>query len=65
MCPVADKAIRLEATEVNDAGGEAIVVQLPYVDRERCIGCGICEYKCPVAGVAAIRVTIPQPDVFF
>ncbi|MBF0480481.1 MAG: 4Fe-4S binding protein [Desulfovibrionaceae bacterium] len=40
--------------------GEAvdIVVRLqrPYVDASRCIGCGMCEHECPVAGLRAIRV---------
>ncbi|MBN1268327.1 MAG: 4Fe-4S binding protein [Kiritimatiellae bacterium] len=34
-----------------------IRLQRPYVDPERCIGCGICEHECPVAGIKAIRVT--------
>jgi NAD-dependent dihydropyrimidine dehydrogenase PreA subunit len=25
-----------------------------------CIGCGLCEYRCPVSGDAAIRVYIPS-----
>jgi NAD-dependent dihydropyrimidine dehydrogenase PreA subunit len=29
---------------------------LPYVDLKTCVGCGICEYKCPVKGLPAIRV---------
>jgi ferredoxin len=29
----------------------------PFVDPERCIGCGICEHECPVIGKRAIRVT--------
>jgi len=35
-----------------------IVVRLlrPFVDAARCIGCGMCEHECPVAGLRAIRV---------
>jgi NAD-dependent dihydropyrimidine dehydrogenase PreA subunit len=33
--------------------------------RERCIGCGICEYKCPVNGEAAIRVFVPETGTLF
>ncbi len=29
----------------------------PIVNPQRCIGCGICEYHCPVAGLKAIRVS--------
>jgi ferredoxin len=35
-----------------------IVVRLqrPFVDAAKCIGCGMCEHECPVAGLRAIRV---------
>ena len=33
---------------------EEIDVQLPFVDLSRCIGCGICQNKCPVKGKPAI-----------
>ncbi len=35
-----------------------IVVRLerPFVDPTRCIGCGMCEHECPVAGQRAIRI---------
>ena len=56
MCPVAPKAIRLEEVTVPDDLGRPVTVQRPYVINERCIGCGICEYQCPVEGEAAIRV---------
>ncbi len=33
-----------------------LTVKRPRVVRPRCIGCGICEKKCPLPGEAAIRV---------
>jgi polyferredoxin len=59
MCPVPDKAIRLEEVKVENPDGVRVTLQRPHVVRERCIGCGICEYKCPVNGEAAIRVYVP------
>jgi len=32
-------------------------LQRPYVDIEKCIGCGVCEHECPVSGRKAIRVS--------
>jgi formate hydrogenlyase subunit 6/NADH:ubiquinone oxidoreductase subunit I len=58
MCPVPKKAIRLEPVEVVNAKGARVTVQRPHVIREHCIGCGICEYKCPVNGEAAIRIYV-------
>lgn len=60
MCPVAEKAILLERVEVTRHDGSTVSVQQPRVVRERCIGCGICEYKCPLSGEAAIRVWTPN-----
>ncbi len=60
MCPVPDKAIKLETVEAVTPDGQVVTVQRPLVVRERCIGCGICEYKCPVNGEAAIRVYVPN-----
>jgi len=40
--------------------GDKIKVQVrlqqPFVDIEKCIGCGVCEHECPVSGKKAIRV---------
>lgn len=56
MCPLPQKAIHLLPTDIPHPGGETKRVKLPYVLRDQCIGCGICEYKCPVNGPAAIRI---------
>jgi ferredoxin len=34
-----------------------IRLQRPYVDIEKCTGCGVCEHECPVSGRRAIRVS--------
>jgi len=65
MCPVPDKAITLEEREVRAPDGNTVTLQLPRVVRDRCIGCGICEYRCPVSGDAAIRVYVPSLAVPF
>jgi ferredoxin len=58
MCPIPDKAIRLEERQIWSPDGELITMQLPHVIQALCIGCGLCEYKCPVSGEAAIRLGI-------
>lgn len=56
MCPLPEKAITLEIGEFTSPEGEKFTLQLPVVNRLTCIGCGTCEFKCPVSGDAAIRV---------
>jgi len=58
MCPLPEKAIQLEEQQISLLNGTQRTIKLPQVLRERCIGCGICEYKCPVVGEAAIRVRV-------
>jgi polyferredoxin len=65
MCPLPEKAIQLEETNAWAADNTLVKVKLPHVLRDRCIGCGICEYKCPLNGDAAIRVYVPQTAVPF
>ena len=50
-CPVADKAIKTQ-TSIH----EGKVIHKPYVDESKCVGCGICQNKCPVRPKRAIRV---------
>ena len=56
-CPVAEKAIKLTEYSI----GEKKVLR-PYVDHKLCIGCGICQNKCPVRPVRAIRVSPKHSD---
>jgi polyferredoxin len=60
MCPVPEKAIILEDVTVTTVTGEAVDIRRPGVVRDRCIGCGICENRCPLNGEAAIRVYAPS-----
>jgi polyferredoxin/formate hydrogenlyase subunit 6/NADH:ubiquinone oxidoreductase subunit I len=43
------------------ADGDKIAIQIrlqkPYIDVEKCIGCGVCEHECPVSGRKAVRVS--------
>ncbi|MBN2406920.1 MAG: 4Fe-4S binding protein [Elusimicrobia bacterium] len=50
-CPVADKAIKTVEMEIN---GRKFLC--PVVDKNLCIGCGMCQNVCPVRPVRAIRV---------
>ncbi len=65
MCPLPGKAIILEDKQVVRPDGEILDLKLPVVIAELCIGCGICEYKCPQAGEAAIRVYRPDDQGLF
>jgi len=70
MCPVPDKAIVLrgEGEEAGEGahgggreqGGGNISAPRPYVLSSRCIGCGLCEQRCPLNGESAIRVYSPN-----
>jgi polyferredoxin len=45
-----------QGTGGDTGAGEHAGLKLPYVVPERCTGCGICQYYCPVTNEAAIRV---------
>ncbi|MEA2005028.1 MAG: 4Fe-4S binding protein [Acidobacteriota bacterium] len=56
-CPVSPKAIKLEKIEVKLPDGTIKTPLAPFIDTELCIGCGICENKCPVVDAPAVYVT--------
>lgn len=60
MCPTPQKSIRLEEVSVVDPDGQTITLQRPIVVRDLCIGCGICEYHCPLGGEAGIIIYSDQ-----
>jgi polyferredoxin len=59
MCPLPEKAIVLQTSQVIIGTGETVSVRLPEVLRASCIGCGICEKRCPLTGESAIRIYTP------
>jgi polyferredoxin len=56
-CPTSPKAIYLVEAEVVNAQGELRRVRQPHVDPARCVGCGACEFACPVKDQSAVYVT--------
>jgi translation initiation factor RLI1 len=56
-CPTPDKAIKFDIREARAPDGSLHIVKFPYVVEDLCIGCGICENKCPVIGAPGIYVT--------
>jgi ferredoxin len=56
-CLTSPKAIYLQPAEVVDAEGHLQQVKQPLVDPHRCVGCGACEYACPVQDRPAVYVT--------
>ena len=57
VCPVSPKAIYSLPATVLNSRGEPIRVRQPYVDPDRCTGCGACQHHCPVKGRPAVYVS--------
>ena len=56
VCPVSPKAVEFREAGVQAMNGQTELLKQPYVNLQRCVGCGSCENKCPVKGAPAIRV---------
>ena len=54
-CPTGEKAIILEERELL-IDGELRGLKFPRIVDRLCIGCGICETRCPVEGASAVRI---------
>jgi polyferredoxin len=65
VCPLPQKAIQLEEQELWGPDNVHLTVKVPHVLKDLCIGCGICEYKCPVNGESAIQVFVPPTSLPF
>jgi ferredoxin len=59
MCSVLEKTVCLEKIDPITPDSKHVHLQRPRVVSDLCIGCGICEDQCPLAGPAAIRVYVP------
>ncbi len=58
MCPLPQKAIVLAEHRAERPHDAPRTYLAPVVLHDLCIGCGLCEQKCPVKGEAAIRVVV-------
>jgi polyferredoxin len=56
-CPVSPKAIYVEEAQVTDSAGKVKTLKQPRVDPSLCVGCGACEYACPLQERPAVYVT--------
>ena len=62
-CPTPEKSIKFWDVEVLELEtNKTVIVKRPYVVTETCIGCGICENKCPLKDEPGIRVTARGED---
>lgn len=57
VCPTSPKSIWYRSVEIKARDGSKKILKQPYLDPDKCIGCGICENKCPIQDKPAIRVS--------
>jgi len=56
VCLICDEVCPYDAIEFKMVSDEKGTLQRPFVVEDKCVGCGQCEYGCPVNGPAAIHV---------
>jgi polyferredoxin len=57
VCPTSPKAIWFKTVELKLRDGKTRLLKQPHMDPKLCVGCGICENKCPVHDRPAVRVS--------
>jgi polyferredoxin len=57
VCPTSPKAIYFKLETITARDGTQKTLKMPFVDLDQCVGCGICENRCPVVDRAGIRVS--------
>jgi ferredoxin-type protein NapF len=57
VCPVSPKAVYHQPQKFVAPEGKTVELAVPFIRPDLCIGCGACQYNCPVQDLPAIRVT--------
>ncbi len=56
ICLICDEACPYNAIDVRRETINNVAIPRPFVDERICVGCGLCESRCPIEGPAAIQV---------
>lgn len=57
VCPTSPKAVFFKEERVTRRDGSQVVLKRPHIDLDHCIGCGVCEARCPIFDKSAVRVS--------
>ena len=61
-CLVCDEACPYNAVDSRNETIQGVTLGRPFVNEAACVGCGLCESRCPVDGPAAIQVFAMAAD---